>query len=182
MTKDSQVSLDNLSAWNEKTIASAEDWATDDDPANAHNWLRAKKILPTFVPAGIAFVCSFALSDISPALNHIADEFHVSREAALVAYSIYSLGLGLGSVFATPASEELGRKGVYLFCIPIFALFILGTGFSNNTASLIVTRFFAGLFGSPALSIGVGTISDIWLPSESAVPTALYATMPFLSL
>ena len=64
--------------------------------------------------------------------------------------------------------------------MPVFALFILGAGFSSNIASLTVCRFFAGVFGSPGLSIGGATLSDIWQPHERAIPWAVYVTTPFL--
>lgn len=64
--------------------------------------------------------------------------------------------------------------------IPTFALFILGAGFSQDIASLTICRFFAGLFGSPALSIGSATLSDIWEAHERAIPMSFYISTPFL--
>jgi MFS family permease len=103
-----------------------------------------------------------------------------SQTVAILPYSLYVLALAVGPMLAGPSSEVLGRKAVYLVSIPIFALFILGSGFSKNIASLIICRFFAGVFGSPGLSIGSATVADIWRPHERAIPMALYVTTPFL--
>ena len=63
---------------------------------------------------------------------------------------------------AAPLSETFGRSVVHIASLPIFALFILGSGFAKNVEATIICRFFAGLFGTPALSVGGGTLADIW--------------------
>ena len=57
----------------------------------------------------------------------------------------------------------------------------LGTQADNTSATTVaICRFFAGVFGSPGLSIGSATLSDMWLPHERAVPMSIYVTTPFL--
>jgi MFS family permease len=58
-------------------------------------------------------------------------------------------------------------------------LFTLGAGFSNNFASLLVCRFFAGFFGSPVLAVGAGTSADIWPPRQRAVAASFFLMAPF---
>ena len=93
----------------------------------------------------------------TPALADIMADFNVSRTAALVGITVYTMGLAFGPVFSAPMSEKYGRKIVYLLSSPVFILFTLGAGFSKSFASLIVCRFFAGLTGSPALAVGAGS-------------------------
>ena len=156
------------------------DWDGPDDPGNAWNWSKGKKIYHTFIPAAIALVCTLGSSIITPGRDDMIAEFGVSAEVALLPYVLYVLGLGCGPLLAAPMSETCGRRAVYLIAIPIFALFTLGAGFSQSIASLTICRFLAGVFGSPGLSIGSATLSDMWKPSERAVPMAIYVTTPFL--
>ena len=100
---------------------------------------------------------TFGTSVYTPALADIMAEFNVSRTAALVGITVYTMGLAFGPVFSAPMSEKYGRKIVYLLSSPVFILFTLGAGFSKSFASLIVCRFFAGLTGSPALAGGAGS-------------------------
>ena len=79
-------------------------------------------------------------------------------------------------MIAAPLSETLGRRAVYLSCLPIFALFTIGAGFSKTFASLVVCRFFAGVFGSPPLSNGAGTFA--YVISESMFPLLNYILSP----
>jgi len=162
-------------------IPPVDDWDGPDDPENPWNWPTWKRCYHTFIPAGIAFVCTLASSIYVPGREDVMQEFGVGSIVAILPYSIYVLALALGPMLAGPSSEVLGRRAVYLVSIPIFALFSLGSGFSNNIASLVVCRFFAGAFGSPGLSIGSATVADIWRPHERAIPMSLYATTPFLA-
>jgi len=156
------------------------DWDGPDDPDNPLNWSMSKKAYHTFIPPANALVCTIASSIITPGLDDIQRVFHVSAEVSLLPYVLYVLGLAAGPLLAGPCSEHFGRRAVYFTGMPMFALFILGAGFSNNIASLIICRFFAGVFGSPGLTIGGATLSDIWLPKDRAIPWAIYVTTPFL--
>lgn len=77
-----------------------------------------------------------------------------SSTVALLPYSFFVFGLSLGPMISAPCSETFGRLPVYQTCIPIFGLFIMGAGFSKDIISLTICRFFAGVFGSPGLTVG----------------------------
>lgn len=36
------------------------------------------------------------------------------------------------------------------------------------------------MFGSPALSVGGGTIADVWAPQDRGLPMAVLVSVPFL--
>jgi MFS family permease len=108
------------------------------------------------------------------------EQFGVSTTVALLPLSVYVLALGFGPIIGAPISETYGRRTVYLISPPLGALFTLGAGFAPNIASLIILRFIAGMFFSPSLAIGAGTIADTCVPSERALATTLYILSPFL--
>jgi MFS family permease len=106
--------------------------------------------------------------------------FHVSREAALLPLTLYTLGLALGPVLAAPISETFGRRIVYLSTLPISLLFTLGAGASQNFGSFLVCRFFAGAIGGPCLAVGAGTNVELFRPLNRAAATSLFLLSPFL--
>ena len=83
-------------------------------------------------------------------------------------------------MIAAPLSETLGRRAVYFFCLPIFGLLTIGAGFSKTFASLVVCRFFSGVFGSPPLSIGAGTVADLYPPAQRSLSVCFFIVAPFL--
>lgn len=104
-------------------------------------------------------------------------DFNISREIALLPFVFYLLGLSFGPIVAGPSSETFGRKAVYICALPGLAAFTLGAGFSQTITSLIVCRFFAGLFASPGLSIGTAMVSDFLPPEKRGGPVAIFITM-----
>lgn len=123
---------------------------------------------------------TLAASIYAPGHHDVASQFDVSTTSALLPLSLYNLGLAFGPVVGTPLSETFGRKMVYVSTMPIFALFIVGSGFSHNIEGLSICRFFAGVFGSPGISFAAATISDFSAPAFRALPMAIYYSMPFL--
>lgn len=102
------------------------------------------------------------------------------RIVSVLGLSHFLWGLGLGAIIAAPISEYYGRRIVYLASIPIFGLFILGSGLAQNFAALAICRFFAGIFGSAVVSVGGGTNADIWPPALAGFVYPFYFVSPFL--
>lgn len=123
---------------------------------------------------------TFGSSVYTPGVFYVQHQFHTSTTVALLPLSLFVLGIAFGPMLAAPISETYGRRPVYFLCLPIFGLFILGAGFSKNLASLLVTRFLAGVFGSPALSVGAGTCADLFPPEKRALVTGFFVATPFL--
>ena len=128
----------------------------------------------------LTYCSTFGTSVYTPAMADIMADFNVSRTAALVGITVYTLGLGLGPIMSALLSEKHGRKIVYLHSSPVFMLFTLGAGFSKSFASLIVCRFFAGLTGSTALAVGAGSNADLFPPHQRAKITAVFLMAPFM--
>lgn len=155
------------------------DWAGPDDRLNPHNWSLIRRWFQTYTISGVALVGTFASSVFTPAIKPTVAEFGSPVIIATLAFSIYQLGLAFGGPFAAPLSESFGRKPVVFISLPIFALFILGTGFAQNMATLVILRFFAGFFAAPSLSMGSGTLSDLWQPEKRSGPMSMYVAAPF---
>ena len=57
----------------------------------------------------------------------------------------------------------------------IFELFLFGSAFANNFATLVVTRFFGGGASSVSINIVGGSISDIWKgDKDRSLPMSLF--------
>lgn len=112
--------------------------------------------------------------------KQVMEKFHVSSSVSLLGVSLFCLGLAFGPMIAAPLSESAGRLLIYRLSLPIATLFVLGSAVSDSLASVLVCRFFAGFFGSPALSVGSGTIADIWRPRDRTRATAFFVTAPNL--
>lgn len=171
------------------------DWRGPDDPDCPYNWPQWKRIYMTSIPAFLCInvlVCSstpstdsdscrsFASSVYTSGANEISEHFGVPHTVSLLGLSLFLWGLGLGAIIAAPVSEYYGRRIVYLTTVPVFGLFILGSGLAQNFATLAVCRFFAGFFGSAVVSVGGGTNADLWQPTLAGLVYPFYFVSPFL--
>ncbi|KAK9473553.1 major facilitator superfamily domain-containing protein [Dipodascopsis tothii] len=138
------------------------DWDGPDDSDNPKTWSPAKKWFTTFVVAFMCLVVTFGSSIFVSGSVLIALDFGVSRTVALLGLSLYLIGLAMGPTLAAPLSETVGRRPVYLISLPVSMLFTMGVGLSKNVGSILVLRFFSGMFASPVLAVAGGTIMDIW--------------------
>lgn len=155
------------------------DWNGPDDPENPRNFSLRRRVSSTIAVTFLAFVSTLAASIYSPSHDEVSRLFGVSDEVAILPLSLYNFGLAFGPLAGSPLSETFGRKVVFLTTTPMFALFILGAGLSQHVASLIVCRFFAGVFASPAISNASATIIDYTAGRYRAVSLAFYYSIPF---
>lgn len=147
---------------------------------NPRNWSVFRKTVSTLIICLIGFNTTIAAPIYTPGREQVKAEFGVSDTVSLLPLSAYSLGLGCGPMISSPLSETFGRKFVYLLTLPLFDVFMLGVGLSRNIESLIICRFFAGVFAAPGVSVATATIADYTEPSKRVVPLSIYYSIPFI--
>lgn len=61
-----------------------------------------------------------------------------------------------------PLSERIGRKIPIVIGVTLFSTFCLPIALSQNFYTILISRFFSGLFGSAAMAVTGGAVADIW--------------------
>lgn len=61
-----------------------------------------------------------------------------------------------------PLSERIGRKIPITIGVTLFATFCIPIAVAQNYYTILISRFFSGLFGSAAMAVTGGAIADIW--------------------
>ncbi|KAF2236759.1 MFS general substrate transporter [Viridothelium virens] len=137
-----------------------------DDPDSPMNWSLYTKTYTSLVAFLFAFQVTFAATAYTAGVNDVAKEFHLQPimepYKAVVPLSVYLFGVFFAPIYTPHLSERFGRRPIYFIATFTSALFIIGAGFSQTFASLVVCRFFAGLFGGPSVVLIEGTFADIW--------------------
>ncbi|KIW27241.1 uncharacterized protein PV07_06997 [Cladophialophora immunda] len=157
-----------------------QDWSDENDPSDPRNWSTSRKVLTTVICCLIGFITTMAASIYAPGTEQVQADFGVSSTVSILPLSTYTLGLAFGPVISSPLSETFGRKAVFVLTLPLFDVFVVGSGLSRSIGSLITCRFFAGLFAAPGVSVTAATIADCLPPSSRAVPLAIYYSVPFM--
>ncbi|RAL66338.1 hypothetical protein DID88_006007 [Monilinia fructigena] len=148
------------------TEAELVDFSGPDDPYQPLNWPFRKKLITTLVYGLFTMTSTWASSVYSPAVEHIAEEFNAQPEVSLLGISFLLLGFGFGPLLWAPLSEIYGRKPAVLITVFISACFSFGSATAKDMQTLLLTRFFAGIFGSAPVTNTGGVLSDIWAPQS----------------
>lgn len=157
------------------------DWSGPDDPARAVNWTVKKKWSNIAVIAAVTFLTPLASSMVAPAIPEMMRDFKTS-DATIGSFivSIYILGYAIGPLIIAPMSELYGRLPIYHICNSLFVIWTIACAVAPNIGSLLVFRLFAGIAGSCPITIGAGSIADVFIQQERGGAMAIFAMGPIL--
>lgn len=111
-----------------------------------------------------------------PALQQ---DFGLSRTAAIAGVTLTVLGFAAGPLLFGPASELFGRRPVYVVTGLGYTAFAWGAAEANNAATLLVTRFLLGFFGSSSINNVPASVGDYTTLEQRGIFTILYAICAF---
>lgn len=111
----------------------------------------------------------------SPGIPHIDSQFHIGEEVGTLGISLLLFGFGLGPLLWAPISEVYGRKVAVLAPYFVAAIFSFGTAAAKDVQTIMITRFFTGIFGSAPITNTGGVLSDIWTAEERGAAIVGYA-------
>ncbi|PYH39718.1 MFS transporter [Aspergillus neoniger CBS 115656] len=161
-----------------------EDYVVDfdgpDDPAFPQNWPMRTRL---YISVILAFTCissTFDSAVFSPSMSAVAKEFHVSVEVAALASSVYIAGYAFGPLVWAPLSERHGRRLPIVVAMLGFGIFNTAVAVSKDLQTLIICRFFCGVFGSSPLINVAAIFADMYDNSTRGIAIALFSNTVFL--
>ncbi|KAI1290541.1 MFS multidrug transporter-like protein [Xylaria venustula] len=150
------------------------DFDGESDPLNPKNWPFSKKARNTALWALTTCWITFASAIYSAGTEEISEEFNVSPITATSGTSLLVFGFAIGPLLWAPLSEVYGRKWTVLTPYLVSAALAFGTATAKDIQTVLITRFFAGAFGSGPISVTGGAIVDIWRPPQLGLPLVCY--------
>ena len=144
------------------------------DPLNWPSWRRDVALL------SLGFYCMVG-GGMTPVLaagfSNVASTYHVSIPQVALTTGFYMMGLGLGSVVASPTAILFGKRPVYLVCILLFIVSAIWCAVSPNYPSLVIARIFMGMAVSPCECLPSATIAEIFFLHERAYRLGVYTLL-----
>ncbi|KAK8017708.1 hypothetical protein PG993_014034 [Apiospora rasikravindrae] len=138
----------------------------DADPYNPLQMPRWKKYLCTFLVAFATLAVTFISSAYSGAVPSINADFGISQSTSILGVSLFVLGFALGPLIWAPMSEHFGRRPTFFGTYLVLTAFNSACIGANSFATLVVLRFFAGVFGASCLTNAGATIADMFDAKE----------------
>ena len=105
---------------------------------------------------------AFASSIFSAATAAVAANFHVSTEVGILGLTLYVLGFATGPILWAPLSELRGRKLPLIISMFGFSIFSIATAVAKDLQTVMITRFFGGVFASCPLAVVAAVFSDMF--------------------
>ncbi|RAL07017.1 MFS transporter [Aspergillus homomorphus CBS 101889] len=161
--------------------SSVIDWDGPCDPARPINWPRSKKWRNIFSISFLTFLTPLASSILAPATGLVLKDFQsTNRTLGSFSVSIYLIGFGLGPLVLAPLSEMYGRLHVYQITTAVFVVWNVACALAPNLGALLVFRLLAGLSGSAPMTLGAGSIGDLFVPQERGLVMAIWGVGPLM--
>lgn len=107
-------------------------------------------------------VAAFTSSIFSAATFAISREFNVSTEVGVLGVSLYVLGFAMGPILWAPLSELRGRKLPLQAAMFGFSIFQVAAATGKDLQTVLLSRFFGGLFASCPLAVVAAVFSDMF--------------------
>ncbi|GKZ16853.1 hypothetical protein AbraIFM66951_006344 [Aspergillus brasiliensis] len=161
-------------------LPSREDYVVDfdgpDDPAFPQNWPMRTSVI-------LAFTCissTFDSAVFSPSTSEVAKAFDVSVEVAALSSSLYISGYAFGPLVWAPLSERHGRRLPIILAMLGFGIFNTAVAVSKDLQTLMICRFFCGVFGSSPLINVAAVFADMYNNQTRGIAIALFSNTVFV--
>ncbi|TFY72914.1 hypothetical protein EVG20_g105 [Dentipellis fragilis] len=184
MTEQSMVNGDK----GKEAFAVAEDQVQDDmiivefspdDPLNPKSWPNMYRWYLTLISGILVLNATFASSAPSNLLPQMVKQFGMETEVATLTISLFTAGYCVGPILWGPLSEQVGRRPIFLVTFVVYTGFQVGCALSENTASILVFRFFGGAFAAAPLTNSGAVLGDIWDAKSRGKAMVIFAVTPF---
>lgn len=178
------------------------DWNGPDDPENPMNWGRTRKWILTMSLALMTLNITFASSVFSTATMVVSKKFDISLEVSTLGTSLFVLGFAFGPLLWGPLSELYGRMIPLFTGFSLFIIFQIPVAVAINVETIMLCRFFGGVFGSAPLAIiggelpcviqafprhhtdcspfSAGCLADFWGPVDRGIAVVCFAGAVFI--
>ncbi|KAK9239227.1 major facilitator superfamily domain-containing protein [Lipomyces kononenkoae] len=165
-------------------LPNPEDYVVDfdgvDDPEHPYNWKLSVKVYISLLVCFGTFTASFNSAVFSPGIKGASKAFGVSSEVGALGTTLYVLGFASGPLVWAPASELIGRQRPLIVGILGDSIFTIASAVAKDIQTLMICRFFAGLFSASQLSVVPAVLSDIYNNVHRGVSIALYSLTVFV--
>ncbi len=107
-------------------------------------------------------ISAFTSSIFSAATGAVAQHFRVSDTVGTLGLSLYVLGFATGPILWAPLSELRGRRFPLVLSMFGFSIFQVAVAAGKDLQTVLLCRFFGGLFGACPLAVVAAVFSDMF--------------------
>ena len=136
-----------------------------------------------YISAMLAYtsICStFDSAIFGGSSGTLSQYFHVGTEVAELSSTLYIIGYASGPLIWAPFSELRGRRLPIIISMLGFGIFNTGVATGKDIQTVMICRFFAGIFGSCPLAVVAAIFSDMYNNRTRGSAIAVFSSTVFL--
>ncbi|KAI9674038.1 MAG: hypothetical protein M1829_003881 [Trizodia sp. TS-e1964] len=149
----------------------------DNSPNDPLNWPSLRRDTALL---SLGFYCMVG-GGMTPVLaagfGDVATTYNVTIPQVALTTGLYIMGLGVGSVIASPTAILFGKRPVYLAGTLMFMFCSIWCAASPNYNSLVLARILMGISVSPVECLPSATIAEIFFLHERAYRVGIYTLL-----
>lgn len=141
------------------------------DPLNFSKW---EKRISLGIVMFMYFLFTYLTTTTVPSFALLQDQFSISYAQVNWTVAIPALGLAIGPLFWSSAADIYGRRIILIAGTLIAFLATIGSAVATDYASYMTSRFFQGWGVSPAATVGMAVINDLFFEHERGQKVGLW--------
>lgn len=117
-----------------------------------------------------------------PSGPKLQDKYGITVDQVNWTVALPALGLAIGPLLSSPAADIVGRRIVIMTGTVVALASTIGAALSPNYATYLTARVFQGIGISPASTVGLAIINDLFFESERGEKTGMWVLAVDLGL
>lgn len=144
------------------------------DPLDPLNWSKLKKHTILAIVMFKYFLFTYLTTTTVPSFPDIQDQFGISFSEVNWTVAIPALGLATGPLFWSSLSDIYGRRIIFIIGTVIALAATCGAAAAPTYGGYMTARFFQGLGVSPAATVGMAVVGDLYFEYERGQKLGLW--------
>ncbi|KAL4779353.1 major facilitator superfamily domain-containing protein [Aspergillus varians] len=144
------------------------------DPLDPLNWSRLQKHTILGIVMFKYFLFTYLTTTTVPSFPEIQTQFAITYSQVNWTVAIPALGLSVGPLFWSSLSDIYGRRIVFIVGTLIALVSTIGAAAADKYGGYMAARFFQGFGVSPASSVGMAVVNDLFFDYERGQKLGLW--------
>ncbi|KAJ5129961.1 uncharacterized protein N7515_006000 [Penicillium bovifimosum] len=165
-------------------LPDSEDYVVEfdgaNDPLHPYNWSTTRRTFLVCILCYGTFAGSFTSAVFAAAISGVSQEFNISSEVGSLGVTLYVLGFAAGPTIWAPGSELIGRRWPLSLGIFGCGIFTISCAVAKDIQTIMICRFFAGLFAASPISIVPAVFADLFNNAQRGVIMSIFCMAVFI--
>ncbi|KAF9893223.1 hypothetical protein FE257_011646 [Aspergillus nanangensis] len=144
------------------------------DPLDPLNWSRLQKNTILGIVMVKYFLFTYITTTTVPSFPDIQTQFDISYSQVNWTVAIPALGLSVGPLFWSSLSDIYGRRVIFIVGTVIALVSTAGAAVAETYGRYMAARFFQGFGVSPASTVGMAVVNDLFFDYERGQKLGLW--------